>query len=173
MTVAVFTVTVLWKAAAAMSSHRTICQRGCFSILGIDSEIHRPIHTSQIDMLAQTQSITNINSEMAQESVQRTVSLPSGWISVKMEFLLPTPASGFPISFSGETGGVMSLAPPCNPIGCLGPIPAFSPLASKCLSGSLPGELQPISHMTREIMMMLPCGFPLMCPSTISEKASW
>lgn len=47
-----FTVTVLWKAAAAMSSHPTICQRGCFSILGMGSEIHRAIHTSQIDMLA-------------------------------------------------------------------------------------------------------------------------
>lgn len=83
LAVAVFTVTVLWKAAAAMSSHPTICQRGCFSILGIGSEIHRPIHTSQIDMLAQAQAITNINSEMAQESVQCTVNLPNGWISVR------------------------------------------------------------------------------------------
>lgn len=62
LAVAVFTVTVLWKAVAAMSSHPAICQRGCFSILGIGSEIHRPIHTSQIDMLAQTQAITNIDS---------------------------------------------------------------------------------------------------------------
>lgn len=65
----------------------------------------------------------------------------------KMESLLPAPASGFLISFSGEAGGVMSLAPLCSPIGCLGVIPAFSPLASKCpLGDAFQGTAAHITH---------------------------
>lgn len=135
--VAVFTVTVLWKATAAMSSHPTICQRGCFSILGMGSEIHRPIHTSQIDMLAPG------TGHYKHQLCDGTGICPAyckfaGWLYFCDDGILCFQPQHlvflFPFLMKLGVLGALFLVPLCSPIGYLGPVPVFPLFTSKCVS---------------------------------------
>lgn len=165
LAVTVFTVTVLWKVGAAVSSHPTICQRGCFSILGIASETHRPIHILQTDMLALDTDCYKHQLWDGTGACPAYCKLAQGLDFYKDRIsVLLGPTSGFLISFSGEAGSIMDLAPFCSPVYYLRLVPTLLHQSVNVYLRENPSrELHPISHMAGEMATVSQQGPPL-CP---------